>query len=74
MGWSQVGNIANGRNSSESISIGVKAVQMMILVVRKDPAMLPMVRKMIMSTRTIPINAALHCDAFSLHSTSEDCL
>jgi hypothetical protein len=61
-GWSQAGNIAIGRNNSESISIGVNIVQMMILTARKEgailPMALPMARKVIMPKNVTPIKAA----------------
>ena len=62
IGWSQAGNIDIGINSSESIIIGVKIVQMMILVVRNDreilPMALPMARKVIMPRNVTPTKAA----------------
>ena len=62
IGWSQAGNMDIGINSSESISIGVKSVQMMTLAARNDPAMLPIAlptaRKVIMPNIVIPTKAA----------------
>jgi hypothetical protein len=51
-----------GRKSSESISIGVNAFQMMMLAERRDPAMLPTAqpraRKAIMPRKLTPTKVA----------------
>ena len=62
IGWSQAGNMEMGINSSESISIGIKSVQMMIFAARNDLAMLPialpMARKVAIPNIVTPMNAA----------------
>jgi hypothetical protein len=62
IGWSQVGNIDNGMNNSESINIGMNIVQMMTLAERIDPDILPMAlpmaRKVITPMNITPTKAA----------------